>query len=249
MKHHLIGLLALSSLSSHAIESSWDMAKSLWSENVESVSIKSNMPSVTTDYSLEINGQERDVSFQTYANGSYTYAIATKLFDFGITFPNSGDEKVQTTKYSDFYFKTQIGDFELTYHQAEFLGGNVNEGPLTEEDAFYEDYQIDKKHFRLSYYFNTQYNKILDRPLKARSARAETSKNYFSSYIATIGYDDSQTSFPNLSGAQGAKVFNLTASEFRNSDYIQNLDTQTAYYSIGYAGLHMLSTNFTYDFK
>lgn len=228
----------------------WNSAKDFWTENVKSVSLKSSMPSLSTDYSLEIDGKQREVFFQTNVTGNYTYAIETKYFDLGVTVPGSSyEEDIENTDYSDFYFKTQMGDFEVTYHQAQFNGGNANEGPLTPEDAFYQDYQVKKNHLRVSYYINTQFNKILDQPINARKIRGETGKNYFSSWMATVGYDDSQTRFPNLTASEGAELFDLKASNFKNAGYIQNLDTRTLYYSFGYAGLHMLTMNLTYDFK
>lgn len=230
-----------------AQSTTWSASKDFVEENIRSISITSVMPAINTLYTLG----DRETRFQTNATGGYNYAVSTKYFDLSFTTRNSADESdgVRVSEYSDIFFKTQLGDLEVTIHQAQFDGGNINEGPLTAEDLFFEDYQVRKQHFRTTYYLNTNFNKVLNNPRKAIEMRAKTQKNYFSSWLATVGYDNTQTTFPRLSENMAQEVFKMNASTFAQSDYIQQLDAQTSYLSLGYAGLHMLTTNFTYDFK
>ncbi len=219
----------------------------VFAQKVDGVGIRSINPNLNSYYTIG----KKEVDFQTNSSAGTNITLLTSWFDFGVTFQGgrNNQEGIKQSRYHDFFLKTQIKDFELTYHQAEFVGANINEGPLTEKDIFFEDYKVKKQLFRVTHYFNHVFNRVLNNPKAARKERALTGSNYISSWLGTVGYVDTLSKFPKLNQEQSESMFGFNSINSTSSSYIENLETKNLFYSVGYAGLHMLTTNFTYDFK
>jgi hypothetical protein len=229
--------------------SSTTLEKTL-TENITYVGFNTNTPRINTELTANSgSNKEQEVEFETNTSGVYTFSIGTTYIDLSVSTPLSkkkdgDDNAIEESRYSDLYFKGQFGDFEFTYHNAKYDGGTISEE--SESDIFHEDYTVNKSNLRLSYYTDTKFNKILKSPIEAIIQRTNLNSSYFDSWIVTLGYDKTATNFPQLSDTETNDIFNLTASSI---SYIDKLESKTKYYSFGYAGLHMLTENFTYNFK
>ena len=212
---------------------------------IKSVGMSANNPSIDTEYTAKINSSSKDIRFQSNTSGGYRYFLGTSYLDLSFSVKNNYESEVPQSSYNDFYLRSRFSNFEIVIHQGNFVGGNISEGPLTEDDVFYDDYSVSKSHLRGSYYSIKNFASIYRRPKKISSLVATESKKYFSSWITSLGYEASVTNFPAMNSTEQKSVFKMNDT----FDMFQSLENQTIFSSLGYAGIYSFTESFSFSFR